>query len=84
MKPEVKKIQDQVKGILRRRGVVLSSSFGSIARGDSTSQSDIDFRVEFERGRVLFDLAGLQLDLTAALSREVDVATPNSLHLDLT
>jgi predicted nucleotidyltransferase len=36
--------------------------------------------VELEKGRSLVDLAGLRLDLCDLLDREVDVATPNSLH----
>jgi len=51
-----------------------------MARGDATPGSDIDFLVEFEAGRTLVDLAGLRLDLREALGRDVDVATPASLH----
>lgn len=79
----VEQIRKQVGDILIRRGVVRATVFGSAARCETTSQSDIDFLVEFEVGRSLLDLAGLQLDLRAALSRKVDVATPNSLHPDL-
>ena len=57
-----------------------ASIFGSVARGESTEQSDVDFLVEFEKGRSLVDLSGLRLDLCEVLGREVDVATPNSLH----
>ena len=34
--------------------------FGSVARGDETPESDIDFLVEFEPGSSLFDLMDLQ------------------------
>ena len=54
--------------------------FGSVARGDSQETSDVDFLVEFERGRTLFDLIGLRLDLQDLLGVGVDVVTPNSLH----
>lgn len=54
--------------------------FGSIARGDSQEASDVDFLVEFEKGRTLFDLIGLRLDLRDLLGVEVDVVTPNSLR----
>ncbi len=65
---------------MSRRGVVRASIFGSVARGEATDTSDVDFLVEFERGRTLVDLAGLRLDLCEALGRDVDVATPGSLH----
>lgn len=60
--------------------VVRAGVFGSVARGEATATSDIDFLVEFERGRGLLDLAGLRRDLRELLQRDVDVATPNSLH----
>jgi len=64
----------------RRWGVVRASVFGSVARGEATSASDVDFLVEFEEGRSLLDLSGLRLDLADLLGRDVDVATMNSLH----
>ncbi len=80
MSPTVDEIREKVAALMRRRGVVRASIFGSVARGESTEQSDVDFLVEFEKGRSLVDLSGLRLDLCEVLGREVDVATPNSLH----
>jgi len=68
---------------MRRRGVTRAGVFGSVARGDATPESDVDFLVEFEKGRTLLDLSGLRLDLRDALGRDVDVATPNSLHPEM-
>ena len=65
---------------MARRGVVCAGLSGSFARGDATADSDVDFLVEFEEDRTLLDLAGLRLDLREALGRDVDVATPGSLH----
>ncbi len=65
---------------MSRRGVVRAGAFGSVARGQATKSSDVDFLVEYEEGRTLFDLAGARLDLSEALGREVDVATAGSLH----
>jgi predicted nucleotidyltransferase len=47
--------------------------FGSVARGEARSDSDIDFVVDLESGRTLFDLSELILDLQEALSRGVHV-----------
>ena len=78
--PPVAEIPSKVAEVMRRRGVVRASMFGSVARGEASPVSDIDFLVEFEQGRTLLDLAGLGLDLKEALGCDVDVATPNSLH----
>lgn len=51
--------------------------FGSVARGEETTDSDIDFLVEGQRS--LIDLAGLQLDLTELLGRPVDVVPIGAL-----
>jgi hypothetical protein len=80
MSPTVEEIRRRVAIPMSRRGVVRASIFGSAARGEATASSDIDFLVEFEKGRTLVDLSGLRLDLCDALGREVDVATPGSLH----
>lgn len=53
--------------------------FGSIARGDATPDSDVDFLVEFEPGSSLLDLIHLTDDLTALLGRSVDVVSAGGL-----
>ena len=54
--------------------------FGSVARGDMRPDSDIDFLVDMEPGRSLFDLGGLLVALQAALGVEVDVVTEKGLR----
>jgi hypothetical protein len=54
--------------------------FGSVVRADNREDSDVDLLVEFDRGKTLFDLIGLKLDLEDLLGVSVDVATPNSLR----
>jgi predicted nucleotidyltransferase len=76
----VNEIRTKALSLFLRRGVVRAGIFGSVARGNATEASDVDFLVEFEPGRTLVDLAGLRLDLSEALGRRVDVATPGSLH----
>jgi hypothetical protein len=80
MSPSIDDIRRKVVDLMRERGVTRAGVFGSFARGDENDSSDVDFLVEFESGRSLLDLSGLRLDLAAALDRDVDVATPNSLH----
>jgi len=54
--------------------------FGSVVRADNCEDSDVDLLVEFDRGKTLFDLIGLKLDLEDLLGVSVDVVTPNSLR----
>jgi predicted nucleotidyltransferase len=53
--------------------------FGSVARGEADAESDVDFLVEFDPGRSLLDLGGLQFELEALLGRHVDVVTERGL-----
>ncbi|AFZ50417.1 nucleotidyltransferase family protein [Dactylococcopsis salina] len=54
--------------------------FGSVARGEATPESDVDFLVEFKRPVGLFTLLGLQRYLEDLLNCSVDVGTLKSLR----
>ena len=54
--------------------------FGSVARGEAGEGSDIDFIVDLEPGRSLFDLGGLLMDLRDLLQRDVDVVSESGLR----
>jgi len=53
--------------------------FGSVARGDDTPSSDIDFLVDFEAGSSLFDLLHLTDALRELLGVDVDVVSSGGL-----
>ena len=59
--------------IASRHGASNLRVFGSVARGEARPDSDVDFLVDLERKRTLFDLSELILDLEEALGRKVDV-----------
>jgi len=67
--------KDQILEIASRYGASNVRVFGSIARGTADKDSDIDFLVNIEPGRSLFDLGGLLMDLQKLLGRNVDVVT---------
>ncbi len=54
--------------------------FGSVARGEATPESDLDFLVELEPGRSLLDHVALLQDLEGLLGRKVDLVEPEALH----
>ncbi len=54
--------------------------FGSVARGEADANSDIDFLVDLELGRSLFDLGGLLMDLQKLLGCQVDLVTEKGLR----
>ena len=74
------KQREQILDLAAKRGAFNVRIFGSVARGEATSTSDVDFLVDLEDGRSLFDLGGLLYDLQNLLHREVDVVTEAGLH----
>lgn len=54
--------------------------FGSVARGEANSESDVDFLVEFDRPVGLFTLLSLKAYLEELLGCSVDIGTPSSLR----
>lgn len=53
--------------------------FGSVARGDATENSDVDFLIKTRQGCSLFDLGGLLEDLQELLGCRVDLVTEDGL-----
>lgn len=77
-------IIEAVHDVVRKNELVLArvksiSLFGSFARGESNSDSDVDLLVEFTEPVGLFTLMGLKCALEDVLKRKVDIGTVNSL-----
>ena len=67
--------RDEIIELARAHGASRVRVFGSVAHGDATAASDIDFLVDLEPDRNLLDLGGLLMDLQDLLERDVDVVT---------
>jgi predicted nucleotidyltransferase len=66
--------------LLKKRGVKKAAVFGSVARGEQTSKSDIDLLVEFQATPTLLEMARLQRELEHITKKPVDLVTYRSLH----
>ena len=77
---ELRSRRDEIIEVARARGASRVRVFGSVARGDATETSDIDFLVDLEPDRNLLDLGGLLMDLQDLLQRDVDVVTERGLR----
>jgi uncharacterized protein len=78
-KTVLEKIINDILPILKKADVTKAALFGSYVRGDNTPSSDIDILVDLPRGKSLFDLAGLQINLEEKLQKRVDVVTYRSI-----
>ncbi len=69
-----------ILNLTKQYGVKTIFLFGSMVRDEVNENSDVDFLVELEQGRDLFDLGELLIDLQSLLQRKVDLVTRNALH----
>jgi predicted nucleotidyltransferase len=72
--------RNEILDLTAKHGATKVRLIGSVARKEETQESDIDFLVEMESGRSLFDHAALILDLEALLGRKVDIASDRGLR----
>lgn len=81
MTPEqrLKEKRQEILRLAAEHGARNVRVFGSVARGEADERSDIDFLVDMEPRRSLFDLGGLQYDLQTLLGCPVDVVTERGL-----
>jgi len=72
--------KEQILRIASNYGARNVRVFGSVARGETSPASDIDFLVDLDPNRTLMDLGGLLMDLQEALAAPVDVTTEQLLR----
>ena len=65
--------------VCRQNDVVKIGVFGSMVRGESNEQSDIDLIVEFSKRKSLLALVALERQLSRTLGRKVDLLTEAAL-----
>ncbi|MDQ7859297.1 MAG: nucleotidyltransferase family protein [Armatimonadota bacterium] len=77
----LKEKREEILRLCAKHGARNVRLFGSVARGEADARSDVDFLVEMEPGRSLFDLGGLQYELEHLLGCPVDVVTERGLKV---
>jgi len=80
MLTDLRSRRSEILQVAHARGAWRVRVFGSVARGDATESSDIDFLVDLESSRGLFDLGGLLMDLRDLLGHDVDAVTEAGLR----
>jgi len=71
--------KDDIDALADGYGILNVRIFGSVARGDGYSRSDIDFLVDVPRDASLFDLSRFRRELSDLLDVEVDVVSSHAL-----
>jgi uncharacterized protein len=76
----LKSRRNEILQIAAKHGAHNVRVFGSVARGEADSQSDIDLLVEFKRGTTLLGHSALILELEDLLGVKVDVVSDRGLR----
>ena len=76
---ELQQKRGEIISIAERNGGRKVRIFGSLARGDSGIDSDVDFLIELEPGRSLLDIIAIKQDLEELLRCKVDVVTEGAV-----
>jgi hypothetical protein len=77
--PTLAKMRPTILEVAARYGATNVRIFGSYARGEQHTRSDIDLLVTLPKKASLLDLAGIKVDLEEALHRKVDVLTEGGI-----
>jgi predicted nucleotidyltransferase len=72
--------RDDILRLAKEHGAHNVRIFGSVARGEDNSDSDLDLLVEMEPDRSLIDHIALLQDLEDLLGCKVDVVSEKALH----
>src|SRR3989338_4964026 len=76
---QLESIKKIIVPILKDNGAEFIGIFGSYARGENKSESDLDILVKFSKPKGLFDIIGLERELSEKLERKVDLVTQGAL-----
>lgn len=80
IKDQVNEHRDEILNIAKKHGVVDVRLFGSVLENSDHIPNDIDFLINLESDKNIFDLVGFQQDVEDLLDYKVDVVPENSLH----
>jgi predicted nucleotidyltransferase len=76
---ELRARRREILSTAARHGASEIRVFGSVLHGNDRPDSDIDLLAEFEPGRSLLDVIGLEQELEELLGRRVEVLTVGGL-----
>jgi uncharacterized protein len=78
---DVRRHREQIVEIGRRFGVRNIRVFGSVARGDAGTDSDLDLLIDVDPGHGYFDMAGFALEVEDLLGVFTQVATVGGMKV---
>ena len=75
-------LENAIKNQEKKNLIKKAYLFGSYARGEETKKSDIDIRLEADRGLTLIDIGNLRKDIVEATGKDVDLLVVKPENMD--
>ncbi|MFA4818600.1 MAG: nucleotidyltransferase family protein [Patescibacteria group bacterium] len=74
-------IKKKIEPVFKKYPISYAGVFGSFARGEEKSESDIDIMIRLKQNSAfsLFDLIGVERELEEKVGRKVDLATEKNI-----
>ena len=76
----VEEVKSKIIPTLKKYGVKFAGIFGSVARGEGTSNSDVDILVSINRPMGIYEFMALQFDLENDLGCKVDLVSKGAVN----
>lgn len=76
---QLEQYQQIILPVLKRHFIKRAAIFGSFAKGNNTSDSDIDLLIEPEKDFTIFKMLRLEEEISALIKRKVDVVEYSAL-----
>jgi predicted nucleotidyltransferase len=69
----IQEIKEKITPILQQYGITKAAIFGSLAKGEAKTSSDVDILVEIKNNISLLDFIGIKIELEEVLKMRVDL-----------
>lgn len=78
---DLRKKRHEILALAEKHGAGNVRVFGSVARGEAGTDSDVDFLIDIvDISRFVWGGGGLLVELEALLKRDVDLVTEQDIH----
>lgn len=77
---DIKKLKQQLYHIAAKHGITKVYVFGSVARGESSEVSDVDFLIEMDENVSAFGVGAFQYEVQKLLGINIDVVPTFALR----
>jgi predicted nucleotidyltransferase len=83
MESSIEEIKQKIIPVLKKNKVKKAGIFGSYARGEQNSQSDVDILIELDEKLDLLDVIKLKLILERTINKKIDLVEYNTIRREL-